>query len=93
MRTFLTALQLLLLLIAVAGFGDGLASAQRAAPSMAFAAAALQLLIGTVALGAFAIVVAIDLAARNQVAAINRGTEVALNEARHAAHHRAASQQ
>ncbi len=91
MRTFLHVLQALLLLITVAAFREGFAAAQSAAVSQAFIAAALPLLLGTVALGAAAVILAIDLSTRSLVAAINRGTEVAINEARHAAHHRAAS--
>jgi len=43
--------------------------------------------IGTIALGAVAVMTTIEQAARDQIAAINRGTEVAINEARHAPHH------
>jgi hypothetical protein len=46
--------------------------------------------IGTVALGAVAIVLAIERAASDQVAAIERNTEAFINEARHAPHHQAA---
>jgi outer membrane murein-binding lipoprotein Lpp len=45
------------------------------------------MLIGTVALGSVLVACAIRQAARDQIAAINRGTEVAINEARHAQHH------
>jgi hypothetical protein len=58
----------------------------------ALAAGSVPFAIGTIALGAVAIVLAIEKASRDQVAAINRGTEVAINEARHAPHHQAARQ-
>ena len=48
----------------------------------ALAVGSIPFAIGTVALGAVAIVLAIERAAREQIAAINRGTEATLHVAR-----------
>ncbi|HEX7840710.1 MAG TPA: hypothetical protein VF469_24705 [Kofleriaceae bacterium] len=94
-------LTIILSMIGVLGLGAGIwtvASALSAPRTDAFslvaalAAGSVPFAIGTIALGAVAIVLAIEKASRDQIAAINRGTEVAINEARHAPHHQAARQ-
>lgn len=47
--------------------------------------------IGVIALGAVAVVLAVDKASRNQGAVIKRLAEITINEAKHAAYHRAAT--
>ena len=89
-------LVLLLSFLGLAGMGAGIwmvgsafATPRANALDVVFALAAgsIPFLIGTVALSAVAIVLAIEKAARAQIAAVNHGTEVFINEARHAAHH------
>lgn len=97
-----TLLSLLLALIAFAGLGTGIwmlvvAIRMPHATSLdvvtALAIGSVPFLIGTVALGALAVVEAIGEASSEQLAATNRHTEAFLNEARHAPHHVAARQQ
>lgn len=96
MRTFISGVTMFLLVVAAGGFGTGVwiveasLSVVRAGQSRladAVLAGSLPFLVGLVSLGIVATLVAIDQASRDQIAAINRGTEVAINEARHAAHH------
>ncbi len=97
MRILLAVLTAVLIVIALLGLGAGIftvAAASKSASSdplglaIALVYGSIPFAIGTIALGAVAIVGAVEQAAREQIAEINRGTEVALNEARHAAHHR-----
>lgn len=97
MRPFISFLTIVLLVIGLVGVGIGTIAVGTAAtePGAAGILAALlygsvPFLLGTVALGASAIVLSIEQATADQVAAINRGTEVAINEGRLAEHHRAA---
>ena len=97
MRTLISLLTIILLVIGVIGVVFGIfavATAGKAAGTVGIVAALLYgsppLLFGGVALGAAAIVLAIEQSTIAQVTAINRGTEVALNEAKLAEHHRKA---
>lgn len=100
MRILIAILTALLIVIALLGLGAGLFTVAAAADAarrdpLGFAVAlvygSIPFAIGTIALGAVAIVGAIQHASREQVMAINRGTEVAINEARLAEHHRGAA--
>lgn len=97
MRILISILTVILLVIGVIGVIFGIvaiATAGKAAGAVGIVAALLYgsppLLFGGVALGAAAIVLSIEQATIAQVTAINRGTEVALNEAKLAEHHRKA---
>jgi hypothetical protein len=97
MRTLISLLTIILLVIGVIGVAMGIAAvatAGKAAGAVGIVAAlvygSLPLILGCIALGAAAIVLSIEQATIAQVTAINRGTEVALNEAKLAEHHRKA---
>lgn len=89
MRLFIAFLTIILLVIGLIGVAIGVIAVDVAgetagAPGVVAALiySAPPFLIGVVALGASAIVLSIEQATTAQVTAINRGTEVALNEAR-----------
>ena len=96
-KILLSIFTAVLLVIALLGIGAGIITVMVVAKTPGASAlgtvgalvyGSIPFAIGTVALGAAAIVGAIDQASRDQVAAINRGTEVAINEAKLAQHHR-----
>lgn len=90
-------MRVILSIIAILGIGGGIlvVGAVMKTPGsgplgfvLAFVYGSIPFAIGTVALGALAVVLAIERAADDQVGAVNRNTEVMLNEARLAEHHR-----
>ena len=94
MRVVLVLIVVVLALIAVCGLGAGIWVVVAVAKTpgsdalgmvIAVVYGSIPFLIGTVALGACVVALTVDVAARDQIAATNRLTEITLNEAKHAA--------
>lgn len=100
MRGILSVFVSILAVIALLGLGlgvfvvskaAGVASADPLGFVLALVYGSIPFAIGTIALGAVAVVSAVDKSASDQTAAINRLAEITINEAKLAAHHRAAN--